>query len=101
MRLEDTTAAALINYYGKEKQIRKAEEVFGHAAKSPFGKALFVSMIDAYVSCGNLDKARQVYLNIVQDGHHADAVATSVVVNALTNHGTKCSGNVNCMVLSL
>jgi len=81
--------SSLIDFYGRQQKLRQVEDIFASAQGSPSkGKLLYRSMINAYVNCGKLDKANHLYKEMIDKGHSMDAVALSILVNALTKNGT-------------
>lgn len=95
-RVDDTTVASLISLYGKKRKLIKALEIFTAFADSPSAKKLLCnSMLDAYAKCGKPQEAYALYKQLTEEGHNLDAVAISIVVNALTNSGTNLEGFVS------
>ncbi|KAB2598903.1 pentatricopeptide repeat-containing protein [Pyrus ussuriensis x Pyrus communis] len=87
-RVDDATVASLISLYGKKRKLTKALEIFTAFADSPSAKKLLCnSMLDAYAKCGKPQEAYALYKQLTEEGHDLDAVAISIVVNALTNSG--------------
>lgn len=87
-RLEAATIAALISLYTKKHKLKKAQEIFAAVLESPtYEKIIYKSMIDAYAKCGKPEEAYAVYKQVAEKGHDLDAVAISIVVNALTSSG--------------
>lgn len=77
----------MISWYGKERKLDQAEEIFAEA-NSPFsGRVIVNSMIDAYVRCGEVDDAYFLYMKASKGGHDLGPVAISLVVNALSSNG--------------
>lgn len=88
VRPEDAAIASLISFYGRHQQLRQALEVYATVSNScSGGKAVYVSMVDAYCKCGKIDDAANLYRQMVEQGHVPDAVITSILVNALSKHG--------------
>lgn len=89
-RLEAGTIASLITLYAKQHKLKKAQEVFAAIPDSlTYEKLIYKSMIDAYVKCGKPEEAYSLYKQVAEKGDDLDAVAISIVVNALTNSGTR------------
>jgi pentatricopeptide repeat protein len=87
-RLEATAIASLISLYAKQHNLKKAQEVFAAVGDSSSNeKLIYKSMIDAYSKCGKPEEAYSLYRQVAEEGHDLDAVAISIVVNALTNSG--------------
>jgi pentatricopeptide repeat protein len=87
-RLQGATIASLISLYAKQHKLKKAQEVFAAVADSPTcEKLIYNSMIDAYAKCGRPEEAYSLYKQVAEKGHDLNAVAISIVVNALTNIG--------------
>nr|UPT48670.1 pentatricopeptide repeat protein AaPPR582 [Agave angustifolia] len=85
---EDAAIASIISFYGRNQQLRQAVEIYASASKScSAGKAVCISMIDAYCKCGKINDATHLYREMVAQGHVPDAVITSILVNALSKHG--------------
>lgn len=88
-RLDDVVVASLITLYGKQQNLKQAEEVFVTSADSPVTKKfLCKSMLDVYVKCGKAEEAYSLYKQVAETGHCLDAVALSIVVNSLSKRGT-------------
>lgn len=87
-RLEAATIASLISLYAKQHKLKKAQEVFAAVLDSPtYEKIIYRSMIDAYAKCGKPEEVYSLYKQVAEKGHDLDAVAISIVVNALTRSG--------------
>lgn len=88
LRPDDAAIASIISFYGRQKQLRQALEVYASAVNSCApGKAVYTSMIDAYCKCGKIDDATCLYREMVEQGHVPDAIIASVLVNALNKQG--------------
>lgn len=87
-RVDNATISSLISLYGKKRKLTKAQEIFTAFADSPLAKKLLCnSMLDAYAKCGKSEEAYFLYKQLTEEGHDLDAVAISIVVNALTHSG--------------
>ncbi|KAL5568239.1 hypothetical protein UlMin_024814 [Ulmus minor] len=87
-RLDDAIVASLISLYGKQNNLKDAQEVFLAFADSPASqKLLYNSMLDAFVKCGKPEEAFSLYRRVTEDGNGPDAVTISIVVNALSISG--------------
>lgn len=87
-RLEELTVASLIGYYGKQRMLKQAEDIFTEFANShTSSKLVYNSMIDTYAKCGKREEAYLLYKQVADEGHDLGAVGISIVVNALTNGG--------------
>ena len=62
VRPEDTAIASIISFCGRHQQVGQAVEVYASASNScAAGKAVCISMIDAYCKCGKIDDATHLY----------------------------------------
>ncbi|KAM5557934.1 pentatricopeptide repeat-containing protein [Rosa sericea] len=87
-RVDNATISSLISLYGKKHKLKKAQEIYTAFADSPLAKKLLCnSMLDAYAKCGKSEEAYSLYRRLTEEGHDLDAVAISIVVNALTHSG--------------
>ncbi|XP_004309071.1 PREDICTED: pentatricopeptide repeat-containing protein At5g27270 [Fragaria vesca subsp. vesca] len=87
-RVDNATISSLISVYGKKHKLKKAQEIYTAFADSPLAKKILCnSMLDAYAKCGKSEEAYSLYRQLTEEGHDLDAVAISIVVNALTHRG--------------
>lgn len=85
---EDAAIASLISFYARRQQLQQAQELFAALSTSrTIGRPVYRSMIDAYAKCGKLDEANHLYKEMIEQGNGPDAVAISIIVNALSNYG--------------
>lgn len=91
--LEVTALGSMISLYGKQKRLRKAQEVYSAVAGSgTTGKeTIYNSMINAYITCNREEEAYFLYKEQIEKGRNLDPVSISILVKALTNNGKKCS----------
>lgn len=87
-RLEDEVIASLIGFYGRQRKLKEAQDIFkAVAALSTPGKLVLKSIIDVYAKCGKPEEAYSLYKEAMVDRDSLDAVAISILVNSLTNCG--------------
>ncbi|KAK6155426.1 hypothetical protein DH2020_009674 [Rehmannia glutinosa] len=92
--IEDAARASMISLYGKQKKLKQAEEVFIAVAGSATDlKAIYSSMIDAYITCGREKDAYLFYKEQTRKGHNLGAVSISKLVKALTSCGKYCEAD--------
>lgn len=86
--LEDDVIASLICFYGNQKMLKEAQDVFQAVFDfSRPSKLILKSIIDTYTKCGEPEWAYSVYEEVTRKGLDLDPIAISVLVNALTNCG--------------
>ncbi|KAJ7957282.1 Pentatricopeptide repeat-containing protein [Quillaja saponaria] len=87
-RMEEAAVASLIGYYGKQRMLKQAREIFAAFADSPTSsKLIYKSMIDVYAKCDRHEEAYLLYQQVTEEGCDPGPVAVSIVVNALINGG--------------
>lgn len=85
---EDAASASLIIFYGKQKKLKEALNVFESVADSSrTGSLLYNSIIDAYNRCDKQEEAYMFYKEEMEKGHFFGPVAISMLVNGLCNCG--------------
>lgn len=88
LRIQEETIAALIAVYGRQHKLKEAKRLYLAAGESlSLGKSVMNSMIDAYVRCGWLEAAYELFMESAEKGIDLGAVTISILVNALTNRG--------------
>ncbi|RAL46933.1 hypothetical protein DM860_016567 [Cuscuta australis] len=84
---EESATAHMIYLCGKQHKLRQAEKIFAAVADSTRNLTLlYDSMIDAYTRCNEQHEAYLFYKEEFKKGHAMSPVATSMLVNALTNY---------------
>ncbi|KAK4362799.1 hypothetical protein RND71_018040 [Anisodus tanguticus] len=67
---DDVASASLINFYGKQKKLREALNVFASVADSSrTGSLLYNSIIDSYNRCGKQEETYMFYKEEMEKGH--------------------------------
>ncbi|XP_020581510.1 pentatricopeptide repeat-containing protein At5g27270 isoform X2 [Phalaenopsis equestris] len=85
---DDAAIASVINLYGQNQQLKEALEIYKLASRSTMvDKIVYVSMIDAYCKCHEVDEAELLYKKMIEKGLTPDAVVISILVNAFSKHG--------------
>ncbi|KAF3663821.1 Pentatricopeptide repeat-containing protein [Capsicum annuum] len=85
---EDVASASLIHFYGKQKNLRKALNVFASVADSSRTRSLlYNSIVDSYNRCDKQEEAYIFYKEEMEKGHVLGPVAISMLVNGLSNCG--------------
>lgn len=83
----DSTIPPMISLYGRFHKLIQAQETFACISyTSSFMGAAYNSMIGTYCKCGEIDKAIQLYEEMVGRGYTQDAVTISILVNVLTKN---------------
>ncbi|GJN29885.1 hypothetical protein PR202_gb18147 [Eleusine coracana subsp. coracana] len=85
---DDSALATLIVQYGQHQQLERAQELFESASvSSSVGGHVYNAMVDALFKCGKIDKAHDLFMEMVDQGKNRDAVTISILVTHLTKHG--------------
>lgn len=85
---EDVASASLINFYGKQKNLKEALNVFASVADSSRTRSfLYSSIIDSYNRCDKQEEAYMFYKEEMKKGHVLGPVAISMLVNGLSDCG--------------